>query len=57
MGKTRHYRPEERSIHRAKPAENKPTKYKQNIFNVDDEEDEAETEYLDELNAPDYSEY
>lgn len=57
MGKTRHYRPEERSIHRAKPAENKPTKYKQNIFNVEDEEDEAETEYLAELNAPDYSEY
>ena len=40
MGKTRHYRPEERTIHRAKPAENKPTKYKHDIFNVDDDDDE-----------------
>lgn len=57
MGKTAHYRPEERSVHRAKPVENKPTKYKHDIYKVEDDVDEAEEEYLAELNAPDYSEY
>lgn len=57
MGKTAHYRPEERSVHRAKPVENKPTKYKHDIYKVDDDVDEAEEEYLAELDAPDYSEY
>lgn len=57
MGKSRHYRPEERSVHRAKPASEKPTKYKHNVYKVEDEVDEEEEAYLAELNAPDYTEY
>lgn len=57
MGKSRHYRPEERSIHLAKPVEKKPTKYKHDIFNVEEDDEELEAEYLAELNAPDYTEF
>jgi hypothetical protein len=39
MGKSRHYRPEERSIHLAKPVENKPTKYKRDLFKTEDEDE------------------
>jgi hypothetical protein len=42
MGKTRHFRPEERSIHRAKPSPEKVTKYKHNIYTVEEDEDEVE---------------
>lgn len=57
MGKSRHYRPEERSIHLAKPVAEKATKYKRDLFIVEEDDDELEAEYLAELNAPDYSEY
>jgi len=47
MGKTRHYRPEERSIHRVKPVAEKATKYKHDIYNVDDDEDDEFDDSLD----------
>jgi hypothetical protein len=46
MSKTRHYRPEERRIHSSKPSQEKATKYKHDIFKVEDDEDEDE--WLDE---------
>jgi hypothetical protein len=45
MSKTRHYRPEERSIHRAKMVADKATKYKHDIFKVTEEPDD-EDEYV-----------
>jgi hypothetical protein len=51
MGKTRHYRPEERSIHRAKPTTDKSGKYKHNIYTVEDDEDDDGPTW-EELEAP-----
>ena len=47
MSKTRHYRPEERRIHSSKPLPEKVTKYKHDIYKVDDDL-EDEDEWLDE---------
>jgi hypothetical protein len=48
MGKSRHFRPEERSIHRAKPSPDRATKYKHSIYNVEEDEVEILDDWTDE---------
>jgi hypothetical protein len=51
MGKSRNFRPEERSIHRAKPTADKSGKYKHTLYVVeDDDEDDGLT--WEELEGP-----
>lgn len=49
MGKTRHYRPEERSIHFAKPPKEKATKYKRDIYSSEEVDDDEVDDWMDEV--------